>query len=132
MPILSNKTTSTLCTAASILLLIIGLFHGSGIIYISGMVQKSDVSNLVKNVFPVLFISPSVQLLGLGVIALFTVNKHANYKILFTLSILVLINSIFAFWLNAVIPGLILLTPSLIYFIAAWSSMNQNEKSTFQ
>ena len=129
MPTLSTKSIKFLCSVASILLLLIGLFHGSGINYINGSVQASDVSQLVKNVFPVLFISPSAQLLGLGILGLFAVNKNTDHQILFTLSILVLINSFFAFWLNAVIPGLILLTPSLIYFIAAWSSKNQNKQS---
>ena len=110
---------------ASILLLFVGLFHGSGINYINGTVQTSNVSQLVKDVFPVLFISPSIQLIGLGIIGLFAVNKHTNYNILLTLSILVLTNSILAFWLNAIIPGFILLIPSLIYLIAAWSSKNQ-------
>lgn len=125
MPTLSTKTIKILCSMASILLLFVGLFHGSGINYINGTVQTSNVSQLVKDVFPVLFISPSIQLIGLGIIGLFAVNKHTNYNILLTLSILVLTNSILAFWLNAIIPGFILLIPSLIYLIAAWSSKNQ-------
>ncbi|MEM6830533.1 MAG: hypothetical protein AAF551_08440 [Bacteroidota bacterium] len=124
MPTLSKKSTKTSCTIASILLLIIGLFHGSGINFINGLVQESDVSQLVKNVFPVLFISPSIQLIGIGVIGLFAVNENVNYKILFTLSVLVLMDVIFAFWLDALIPGIVLLIPSAIYLVAAWSSKN--------
>lgn len=124
MPTLSKKSTKTSCTIASILLLIIGLFHGSGINFINGLVQESDVSQLVKNVFPVLFISPSIQLIGIGVIGLFAVNENVNYKILFTLSVLVLMDVIFAFWLDALIAGIILLIPAAIYLVAAWSSKN--------
>lgn len=124
MLILRTKTVKILCTAASILLLIIGIFHGSGINYINGLVQNSDVSQLVKNVFPILFILPSFQLIGLGTIGLFAIKKPINCNILLTLSVLVMIDSIFAFWLNAIIPGFILLAPSLIYLVAAWSSKN--------
>jgi hypothetical protein len=128
MPIFSTKSIKMLCSVASISLLLVGLFHGSGIEYINGLVQASDLSQFVKKVFPVLYISPSVQLLGLGIIGLLVMNNHTNYKILFTLSILVLVNSVFAFWLSAVIPGFILLVPSSIYFVAAWSGKNQNKQ----
>jgi len=122
---LKNRNFKTLCTAASILLIIIGIFHGSGINYINGLVQESDVSQLVKNIFPVLFILPSLELIGLGIIAFFAVKQPTNHNILLTLSILILIDSILAFWLNAIIPGLILLTPSLIFLLAAWSKNNK-------
>ena len=122
MPILSIKTIKISCTVASILLLVIGLFHASGIAYINEMVQTSNVAELVKNIFPVLFIAPSTQLIGLGVIGLFAIKAHPNYHILFTLAALVLFNAIFAFWLNALIPGVVLMIPSVIYLAAGWSS----------
>lgn len=122
MTTLSKKHIKILCTIASSILIFIGLFHGSGIVYINGMVQESDVSNLVKNVFPILFISPSIQLIGIGIIGFFAVTQHYNYRILLTLSILVLINACFAFFLNALIPGIILLTSSFMYSVVAWRS----------
>lgn len=125
MPTLSKKTIKISCALASVLLLLIGLFHGSGINYLSGEVQASNVSQLVKSIFPVLFISPSIQLIGISIIGILAVNEHSGYRILFTLSILVLINAVFAFWMNAIIPGVVLLTPSLIYLVAAWSIKNK-------
>ncbi len=122
-----EKKIKTSCIAASIFLLIVGIFHGSGINYVNNLVQQSNVSSLVKNIFPILFLLPSVQLIGLGVIGILTVRRKPNYAILLTLSIWVLVNSIFAFWLKAIIPGIILLVPSLIFMIAAWTQKKYPE-----
>ena len=121
MPHRSTKTIKLLCYAASTLLILMGLFHSSGVQYLSREVQNSNVSQLVKEVFPVLFLSPSLQLISLGLIGFFTSTRNGNPAVLFILSVFVLIDSVFAFWLGALLPGFVLLIPACLYAIAAWS-----------
>jgi len=116
-----SKHIKILCVVASGLLIVMGIFHGSGINYVNGLVQESDVPQLVKQVFPVLFILPSIQLIGLGVFGLLAYKQPINPGVLLTLSVLVMVDAILAFWLNALFPGIVLLLPSLLYLIAARS-----------
>ena len=100
------------------LLTIMALFHGSGILYISNLVQKSDITPFVKEIFPILFAHPSIQLLGLsglGVLTLFM--KHEIEKITFFIALMVFINAMLAFYLGATIPGVLLIFSSLIFTI---------------
>ena len=108
---------------ASALLFTIGLFHGSGLQYVNGLVAASDATQLIKDIFPVLFIAPSLQLIGLALIGVLAVRKPINSTILGVVSILVLINAAFAFWLNAIIPGVVLFLPGIILMFCAWSSL---------
>lgn len=117
---LSTKSAKTISLIGCVLLLIVGVFHGSGINYINDLVQESDVSQLVKTIFPVLFILPSLQLIGLGIIGILAIRR-SNYEILFALTALTLADALLAFWLGAVIPGLILAIPSIIFFVVAIS-----------
>lgn len=114
-----RKQNNTLIIVASTLLLAIGVFHGSGINYLGEMVQASDVAPIVRKIFPVLFILPSLQLIGLALIGLVARRKPINHQVFFVLFILVLIDAMLAFWLGALIPGIILALPALIYLLAA-------------
>jgi len=116
----SDLLPKRLCVLGSILLTIIGIFHASGISYVNSLVQNSDVTNLVKSIFPILFILPTIQLFGFAIFGLIAsyMGQHAN-KVLIPLSILILIDAMLAFYLNAIIPGLILALPSAIFFFVA-------------
>ncbi|WP_421870733.1 hypothetical protein [Marinoscillum sp.] len=110
---------NVLCAIACILLLAVGILHMSGINYINDMVQQSDVSDLVKQIFPILFLAPSIQLIVLAIFGLIALSKPS--RIVYALiSVFVLIDAIFAFWLNALIPGVILLLPGVIFVFLAW------------
>jgi hypothetical protein len=124
----SSKSIRALCTVAGGLLIVMGIFHGSGINYVNGLVQESDVSQLVKRVFPVLFILPSFQLIGLGIIGLLASKHPVRPSILLTLSLLVMVDAVLAFWLNALLPGIVLFIPCLLYGAAAWNA-RQNSVS---
>ena len=111
----------TLCIIASSLLLFIAAFHGSGIYYINNLVQASDTPDLIKSIFPVLFILPTIQLIGLatfGFIAA-TMKDQAN-KILIPLSIFVFLDAVFAFYLGAILPGLVLSIPAFLFLFIAY------------
>ncbi|MEL6252374.1 MAG: hypothetical protein AAFR87_10230 [Bacteroidota bacterium] len=115
-----KASVKLICYIASSLLIIMGIFHGSGINYLTEIVQDSNVSDLVKDIFPVLFIIPSIQLIGLAVLGIMvaSMGKYA-YRILLLLTILVLIDAILAFYLNALIPGLILSIPAFMFLFAS-------------
>lgn len=110
---------NVLCAIACILLLAVGILHLSGINYINDMVQQSNVSDLVKQIFPILFLAPSIQLIVLAIFGLIALSKPS--RIVYALiAVFVLIDAVFAFWLNALIPGLILLLPGVIFVFLAW------------
>ena len=121
-----SKLSRILWVIGCVLLPVIGVFHGSGINYVNGIVQESDVSQLIKSIFPVLFLFPTFQLIGMGAIGFLAVKKKTNHGILLTLSILILIYSILAFILNAVIPGLILLVPSAVFLMVTWETWKRS------
>ncbi len=112
-----------MCIIGILLLLFIALFHASGFNYISGLVESSKVSDLIKSIFHVLFILPTIQLIGLatfGIMALY-LKEEAN-KILIPLAVLVLVDALLAFYLNALIPGLVLAVPAILFGIAAYQN----------
>ena len=124
-----KKTSKALCITGSGLLLIMGIFHGSGINYLNNMVQTSNSPELIKNIFPVLFIFPTIQLVGLAIFGVIASNmKRQANKILIPLSIFVLIDAILAFYLSATIPGLVLLVPFFIFILVAY--WNKKEITT--
>ncbi|MEM9649374.1 MAG: hypothetical protein AAF969_12915 [Bacteroidota bacterium] len=113
-----SKITKVSTIAGSILLILMALFHGSGIGYVGDLMQKSNAEPLLKEIFPVLFILPSVQLLGLAGLGLLTFSmKHEIRKLLFSIAVLVLIDSILGFYLGAIIPGGLLLFSSFTFML---------------
>ena len=116
----SGRFSKTLCLTAGILLLAMAAFHGSGLFYMQGLILETDSPQFIKDVFPVLFLVPSVELLGFAIFGLVApAMGQKAYKILIPLAVLVLLNAAFAFYLGATIPGLILIAPALIYLFAA-------------
>ncbi|HAA10523.1 MAG TPA: hypothetical protein DCE41_02040 [Cytophagales bacterium] len=112
-----------MCLIASSLLLVMAVFHGSGINYVTDLIKESNADDLIKNIFPVLFIIPTVQLAGfaiLGVIA--STLKHQANKILIPLSVLVFADALLAFYLGATLPGVVLLVPAILFLLAALSN----------
>ncbi|WP_299531229.1 hypothetical protein [Ulvibacterium sp.] len=102
------------------LLVIMALFHGSGINYISDLMQQSDAEPFLKEIFPVLFAHPSLQLFGLaglGIVTLFM--KQEIGKILCFIAIMVCVDSLLAFSLGAIIPGILLIIASLLFVLGA-------------
>ena len=116
-----RKASKILCITSSILLLAMAIFHGSGFNFINELIQSSNSSELIKRIFPVLFILPSIQLFGLGAFGVITLflEQQAN-KILIPLSILVFIDALFAFYLNAWVPGVILMIPAILFLIVSY------------
>ncbi len=100
------------------LLILMALFHGSGITYITNLIQQSNVEHFIKEIFPVLFTHPSIQLLGLAALGTLTLfMKYEAKKIQFFIAIMVLIDSVSAFYLGAMIPGFLLIFASFTFVL---------------
>jgi len=115
-----SKTHTILILVGSILLAGMALFHGSGLFYITDLINKSNTNEFLKEIFPVLFAHPSIHLIGLSVFGIVTLylNQDAK-KILYLLTALVLIDSILAFTVGGIFPGLLLSIPVLCFAFAA-------------
>ncbi|MEM6765506.1 MAG: hypothetical protein AAF655_11285 [Bacteroidota bacterium] len=103
----------------SILLLLMAGFHGSGLGFVSDAIKESDASGFLKDIVPVLFLHPSIHLTGLAVLGLLPLfMNQEGRKVLWVLTVLILIDSGLAFFLGAILPG-ILLTIAAITFLFA-------------
>ena len=112
----TSKITKISTIIGCILLIVMAIFHGSGIYYVTDLIQQSNSESFVKEIFPILFAHPSIQLLGLaglGILTLFM--RHETGKILFFIAIMVLIDSFLAFYLGATIPGILLIFSSFSF-----------------
>jgi len=125
-----SKTSRLLIVIGSILLAIMALFHGSGFFYVRDLINESNAEGFLKEIVPILFAHPSIHLFGLSALGIVTLYlKYDATKILFLLTILVIIDTILAFTIGGLIPGLILTVPAVCFSIAGFN-MNQNSASS--
>ncbi len=104
------KSYRILVITASVLLIAMGLFHGSGYSFVVDTMNQSNSESFIKDVFPVLFLHPSIHLLGMAALALFTLfMKHDQRKVLRILSLIILFSVLASFYLSAWLPGILLL-----------------------
>lgn len=121
-----SKTTRILILIGSILLVIMATFHASGFFYVSDSINKLNAEGFLKEIVPVLFAHPSIHLIGLAALGVLTLYlKYEAKKILLLLTIMVIIDTILAFNIGGLIPGLILTLPFICFSIAVFN-MNQN------
>ncbi|SHG28401.1 hypothetical protein [Flagellimonas flava] len=112
------KITKPSTIIGSVLLILIALFHGSGIGYVTNLMVKSNAEPFLKEIFPILFILPTLQLLGLAIFGLLTLGmQHEVKKILFLIAILVIVNSILALYLGAIVPSVLLFFSSFAFTV---------------
>jgi len=114
-----SKTAKTLCWIGSVLLLFMAAFHGSGLLYISDLIQQSNAEDFLKDIVPVLFLHPSLHLAslaGFGILAIFLTQDAG--KVLFVLSLIVLVDAGLAFYLGGWLPGSLLTAAALCFGIA--------------
>lgn len=109
-----GKRSRVLIIIGSILLLAMAIFHGSGIAYVTELMNQSDAKTFLKEIFPVLFASASIKLIAFSILGFITLkNIEGMKKILLVIFAFVTVDSLTAFYLEAWVPGVLLL-------IAAW------------
>ena len=116
-----SRTSKILILVGSILLVVMAIFHGSGIFYVSDLVNKSNTDEFLREIIPVLFAHPSIHLIGLSALGFVSLYlKQDAKKILYLLTILVLIDTVLAFLIGGPIPGIILTVPVLCFSFATF------------
>ncbi len=113
-----SRNSKTATIVGSVLLVVMTLFHGSGISYVSDLMQQSNAESFLKEIFPVLFVYPSIHLLGLAMLGILTLKMSQEIrKVLFAIAVLIVINALVAFYLGAIIPGILLLISAFCFLI---------------
>ena len=80
-----SKTSRILILIGSILLFIMAIFHGSGLFYVSDLMNESNAEVFLKEIIPVLFAHPSIHLIGLTALGITTLYlKYDSKKNLIT------------------------------------------------
>lgn len=121
-----TKSSKWLCLVGSSFLLIMAGFHGSGLSYIKGVMDDSNAKDFLKEIMPVLFAHPSLHLAVLAIFGFFAPSfKEGANNVLLLIAVLVLVDSLLAFYLAAILPGILLLTAGLAFFMAA--QLNQRK-----
>ena len=119
------KAYKALCLVGSILLFVMAIFHVSGFFYVSESIMKSNAEGFLKEIVPVLFVHPSIHLIGLSAFGILTIFlNNDNKKVLVLLSLIVIADALLAFYLGGTLPG-ILLTVAALCFIMASSKYKQ-------
>ena len=119
IPIIHTKTYKVLVFSGSALLILMAVFHASGINYVTEIVMESNADDLIKEIFPVLFLHTSLHLFGLAMFGLATLYLKTGYKnVLMVIASLIVVSAFAAFYLNAVAPGILLLVAASCFILA--------------
>jgi hypothetical protein len=116
----TSKVFKVLCIVGSSLLLVMAIFHGSGFFYVKELITQSNAEGFLKDIVPVLFAHPSIHLIGLaafGILAL-SLGKEAK-KVLWLLSLFIIVDALLAFYLGGILPGFLLIAPALCFIMAS-------------
>ncbi len=115
----TSKASKMYCITGSLLLVIMGVFHGSGFFYVSDAMQASNAEAFLKDIVPALFAHPSIHLIGLaafGVLAVFL--KQELRKLSWLLALLIALDALLAFYLGGMIPGFLLVAAAACFVTA--------------
>jgi len=114
-----KKLANLLCLFGTLLLVAMAGLHGSGFFEIKAAIEASDTSDFLKEILPPLFIHPSFHLLGLAGFGLLSIWLKGGAKAVLTLvAVLILVDALLAFYLGALIPGILLAVASGLFFTA--------------
>lgn len=112
----TSKITQISSGIGCALLILMALFHASGMNYVCDLMQQSNAKPFLKEIFPVLFAHPSLQLFGLAGLGIVTYfMKQEINKILLFIAVMVGVDSLLALYLGAIIPGILLLFATLVF-----------------
>ncbi|WP_109300292.1 hypothetical protein [Aquimarina sp. AU474] len=122
------KTSVVLCAIGSALLLIMALFHGSGFVYVSEAIKNSNAEEFLKEIVPVLFAHPSIHLISLTTFGILTIFLNYDYKkVSITLSSIIIIDAVLAFYLGGIIPGILLTIAATCFILVSLDLIKKKE-----
>lgn len=115
----SEKISKLLKVAGIVLIFFMAAFHISGIVFVTESMNDSNAKGFLKQIFPPLFIHPSLQLIGLGVLGVLTFFYSRGARlILIWIAIMVFVDALIAFYLGAIFPGLLLCLSAILIWLA--------------
>ncbi len=112
-----NKSIKVSTIVAAILLISVGLFHASGLSWLTSEVAQSNAPEMIKEVFPILFIHVSIQCVGLACLSVLSIRfVNAHKLICYFVGVMVVVNAGLAVWLSAYPPAVVLMVIAVLYF----------------
>ncbi|MEM9001511.1 MAG: hypothetical protein AAGB24_14710 [Bacteroidota bacterium] len=112
------KQSRVFCAVGIALLFFMALFHGSGLFFVNDVIMKSNTEGFLKAIFPVLFIHPSIHLIGLSIFGILAIHlREKAQTILIAIAILVVADALAAFYLGAFAPGILLTIAAICFLI---------------
>ena len=106
----------TLGLIGTLIILIMAAFHGSGLRFVNEVMTKSNAADFLQEIFPVLFIQPSLHLLTLAafsVLGLFFLPD--GRRVLQLTAVALLMDAVLALILQAWLPaGMLILAAGLL------------------
>lgn len=114
-----SKSFKLFVSLGCILLVVMALFHGSGLKFVNDTLLESNSKGFIKDIFPVLFVHTSVHLFSLAIFGIATLSMSDGHKtILKIIASFIIISSLAAFYLTAIAPGILLLLSASCFLIA--------------
>ncbi len=111
----------------SSILLLVAVIHGFGTEYVTGLINSSNLNAFIKEIFPVVFIHPSIHLIGIAILGFYSLSLGASGSRIFKiLGLLIAFDSGMAFYLKELAPALILLSAAICLFMAGVVSKKTN------
>ena len=114
-----SKSFKLYVVSGCVLLVVMAIFHGSGLKFVNDTLLESNAKGFIKDIFPVLFIHSSVHLFSLAIFGIATLSvNHGHKTILRIIASFIIISSLAAFYLTAIAPGILLLLSASCFLIA--------------
>jgi len=116
----TKRISRGLCIAGSLLLFIMGLFHGSGFFYVNEAIQESNAEEFLKDIVPALFAHPSIHLIGLAAFGILAVFLEQDLrKVTWLLALLIVLDAFLAFYLGGIRAGILLLAAASCFILVS-------------
>ena len=108
------------CGVGTAILLVMAGLHISGIGYMTGEVEASNLSDFIKSIFPVLFAQASIALLVLAVFGAYATLAPQPRRVLSVIiAVAAAVNAVCAIYLGIMEPALILGASALCFAASA-------------
>lgn len=105
------------------LLIVMAIFHGSGVFYVTDLMASTDASPFLQSIFGPLFAHASFHLLCLAAFGLVSLSlESGRRKVLWLLAVLIFLDACLGFYLGGFIPGgLLSLAAGCFFFAGRWT-----------
>jgi len=119
--------STVFCALGIVFVLAIAALHGSGYGYLTEQMNQTNASDFLKEIFPVLFIMPSLYLSLLAAFGVLAIAKpQARRMICFMLAPAVMIAGALALMLGEWLPLIVMMAGGGVFLAAALTAPSTN------